>query len=422
MSSSATAKVDAPIETPQQQHRRNDVQGLRAIAVLAVIASHAGLALPGGFAGVDVFFVISGYVITAMLVREIATHGRIRYARFYIRRFKRLTPALALMLTVTMLVAAAVLGPLGIQEEIAQTGLGAVFLVANFVIAVAPGDYTGTNPLIHTWSLSVEEQFYLFFPALLGIAWVGLHRAKARRGAGADNAGNDGTGARRLRPRRAFVAVAAVGAVSFVWAMIGSTGVGLPGPDVLVGGFYSPIGRAWEFAVGALIALAPVPRMLSHRTTATVVGIIGLVALAVSFLVVHNSTPWPGPVTLLPVLGTAAAIMAGSDPKGAANPVTRLLSMRPAVAVGDWSYSLYLWHWPVIVTVVTLWPHSTVAPLAGAFLCAVPALLSYRFVEEPIRHDSGIVGRKLAAAVVLTITPPILTAALLWAGDSQGWW
>ena len=155
--------------------RRRDIQGLRAIAVLVVVAFHAGLPMPGGFVGVDVFFVISGYVIATMLQREWQATGRVDFVRFYVRRFKRLTPALALTVLVTMLVSAFVLSPLGSQQAAGQTALGALFLSANAVIATITGGYFDApaegNPLLNMWSLSVEEQFYLIFPLLLAVAW-----------------------------------------------------------------------------------------------------------------------------------------------------------------------------------------------------------------------------------------------------------
>lgn len=156
--------------------RRPDIQGLRAVAVLMVVAFHAGLPVPGGFVGVDVFFVISGFVITAMLHREWHQTGRIRFGRFYLRRFKRLTPALALVVAVTMVISIVVLSPFGPQQTAAKTAFGAMLLAANFVIARTTGGYfdapAEANPLLNTWSLPVEEQFYLVFPALIAFGWV----------------------------------------------------------------------------------------------------------------------------------------------------------------------------------------------------------------------------------------------------------
>ncbi len=162
--------------------RRLDIQGLRAVAVLFVVVYHAGLPLPGGFVGVDIFFVISGFVITSMLHREWLSSSRINFGRFYWRRFKRLTPALALVVVVTVLLSALLLSPMGPQQNAALTGLGSIALVANFVIASTTSGYfdaaAETNPLLNTWSLSVEEQFYVFFPSFLVFGWY-LARRKA---------------------------------------------------------------------------------------------------------------------------------------------------------------------------------------------------------------------------------------------------
>jgi len=147
------------------------VQGLRAVAVLAVVLFHASDVLPGGFVGVDIFFVISGFVIALSLLGEYRRIGRIRLAKFYVRRFKRLVPALALVVAFTLIASAFVLSPLGPQQTAIFTGVAAVFSVANISIALTTGDYFDApaelNPLLHTWSLSVEEQFYLVFPIAL---------------------------------------------------------------------------------------------------------------------------------------------------------------------------------------------------------------------------------------------------------------
>ena len=163
---------------------RLDIQGMRAVALLMILAFHARLPVPGGFAGVDVFFVISGFVITAMLMREHGRSGRIDLRRFYLRRFRRLTPALALTVSVVLVLAVLLESPFGAQQITAATAVGAMLLVANVVIAGTTGDYFSpaaeSNPLLNVWSLSVEEQFYLVFPAVLILGWLLARRRGAR--------------------------------------------------------------------------------------------------------------------------------------------------------------------------------------------------------------------------------------------------
>lgn len=374
---------------PGADHRRADIQGLRALAVIVVIAFHAGLPVPGGFIGVDVFFVISGFVITAMLMREWASSGRIAFGTFYLRRFRRLTPALALMVGVTIVAAAFLLSPLGPQETAAQTGIGAMLIVANAVIAATTGDYfdaaAETNPLLNTWSLSVEEQFYLIFPALLALGWI-LGRQRGRQ-----------------LPAIAIVAAVAIG--SFALTLIGSASPWL--------GFYSPFTRAWEFAIGALLALAA-PRIKS-MALATAIALVGLVAVLASLWLIDGETPFPGPWTLLPTVGALLLILAGSN---AANPVSRALGWRPIVAVGDTSYSLYLWHWPVIVFAAALWPETPWVLVVAALASLAPAVLSYRYVEQPIRLSRG----HPAILITATLIPPLVLAGGLWWASTNGFW
>ena len=374
---------------PGVDHRRQDIQGLRALAVIVVIAFHAGLPVPGGFVGVDIFFVISGFVITAMLMREWAASGRIAFGSFYLRRFRRLTPALALMVSVTMIGSAFLLSPLGPQETAAQTGIGAMLLAANAVIAATTGGYFDAraeiNPLLNTWSLSVEEQFYLVFPALLALGWV-LARGRGRQ-----------------VPAFAIVTVVAVG--SFALTLLPSASPWL--------GFYSPFTRAWEFAIGALLALAAV--RIRSMALASVIAVVGLAAVVASLWLIDGRTPFPGPWTLLPTVGALLLILAGSH---AANPVSRALGWRPFVAVGDTSYSLYLWHWPVIVFAAVLWPDQPWVLVAAAVVSIVPAVASYRFVEQPIRLSRG----HPAILVVATLIPPLALAGGLWWASANGMW
>ena len=396
-----TTALAAPPEKAQAAHRRRDIQGLRALAVVVVILFHAGLPVPGGFIGVDIFFVISGFVITAMLMREWADTGRLRFGQFYLRRFRRLTPALALMVSVTMIAGFFFLSPLGPQETAAKTGLGAMLIVANFVIASTTGGYfdapAETNPLLNTWSLSVEEQFYLIFPALLALGWVVARRMPR------STVANRQHGAAPTRPLAPFVIVGLVAIVSFALTQVSSSTGWL--------GFYSPFTRAWEFAIGALLALAAV--RLKSVALATVIGLIGLVMTLASLWLITDKTQWPGSWTLLPVFGTLLLILAGSN---AANPVSRAFGLRPFVAVGDASYSLYLWHWPFIVFAALAWPGEEWILVAAALSSCIPAVLSYVFVEQPIRRSR----RHPAILIAATLTPPIALAAALWYSSAQG--
>jgi peptidoglycan/LPS O-acetylase OafA/YrhL len=296
--------------------RRLDIQGLRAVAVLMVVAFHSGLPVPGGFVGVDVFFVISGFVITSMLMREWATTGRIRFGRFYVRRFKRLTPALALMVSVTVAISVLVLSPFGTQQTTAKTGLGAALLSANIVIARTTGGYfdaaAGTNPLLHAWSLSVEEQFYLAFPLALVIGWVLTRRF-------------------RLLKAAPLLIVACIGTASFAIAVVTSLGYAVPSVLRLLTGFYGPVTRAWEFAVGALLALAASRIPVLSKRTGLALALLGAGLLAASLWLITGDTPFPGIATLLPITGTLLLIQVGA---ASDNLVSRALTTRHMVTPG----------------------------------------------------------------------------------------
>jgi len=391
---------------------RRDIQGLRAVAVVAVIVFHLGAPLPGGFVGVDIFFVVSGFVITAMLMRELDRTGRIDLRAFYIRRFKRLTPALALVIGVTVAVSLVLLSPLGPVQNAAATGWGAIFLLANLVIDRTTGGYfdkpAESNPLLHTWSLSVEEQFYLVFPMALALVWR-FSRPQSRRPA-------------------AITVVATLAVVSFIAAVMGSRGVDVSNSAVLSAlnfllGFYSPLTRAFEFAAGALLALslsaASIERLTARTTTAAAWS--GLALLAGSFVAISADSPFPGVITLLPVAATLLLILAGSGATPAPI-VTRLLAGSPAVYVGALSYSLYLWHWPFIVLVGRLVPGSATARTLAAIVSVGAAYASYRWVEQPIRTGRVRPGRPLARLVAATALPPLLLSGIALGVARAGYW
>jgi peptidoglycan/LPS O-acetylase OafA/YrhL len=342
-------------------HRR-DIQGLRAIAVLSVLAFHAGLPLPGGFTGVDVFFVISGFVITAMLVREAADGSRPPdLRRFYLRRLLRLLPALLAVLLVTLPIGSLLLSPFGPQQTAAATAVAALLLSANLQIAAAGLDYfsapAALNPLLHTWSLAIEEQFYLVFPLLLAGSWAA---------------------ARRFRRLTALP----ITVVSLL--LVGSFSLMLLAGEAWPFGFYSPLTRAWEFALGALIALAApqLQRLPTRLLRAAAWPAAG--ALLLANLLITDTVTFPGWWTLLPTGAAAVLIIVGLQPS--ASSVTVLLGSRLLGWIGDRSYALYLWHWPAVVFARLLLPDQPLAPLIATLLAVVPAELSFRLLEQPLRR------------------------------------
>jgi peptidoglycan/LPS O-acetylase OafA/YrhL len=387
------------------ESRRLDIQGLRAVAVILVVAFHAGLPVHGGFMGVDVFLVISGFVIMGMLMRELERTGTVRFRSFYSRRIKRLLPALAL-LTTTVVALSVLLGSssFGTQQTTAKTGLGATFFTANVVIYRETGYFSpdaALNPLLHTWTLSVEEQVYLVFPSLLLASWV--------------------IGRRLLRASRrgAAVMLGLVAVSSFLLCLLLSFGwVSIP----WIGNgerfaFYSAATRIWEFAIGAALALAASHLKLVSRNVSTAAGVAGAVAIAVGAFTTRGGTPYPGVVVLLPVLGAAGIITSGFGSHG----VSRLLATRPMAKIGDLSYSWYLWHWPLIVFGAILWPSSSWVLVPLAALSLVPAWLSTVFLEDPIRRNSAIKGRRVVALALACTFVPTLACLGLAAGAKSSW-
>lgn len=382
--------------------RRADIQGLRALAVFVVVLFHAGLPIPGGFVGVDIFFVISGFVITQMLTREFTSTGGINFRRFFGRRFRRLTPALALVLLVTLVASSLIQSPLGEQKVTAATALGGMALAANAVIFRATGGYfepaADMNPLLHIWSLSVEEQFYVIFPFFLfGILVLARRFSRGRM--------------------LAIVGLSTVTFISASVAMAVSAGWDAPIHPFLTS-YYSPLTRAWEFGVGTLIAVAPALREPRSKKAAFAASIAGFVILAVAMCTINENVPFPGPVTLLPVVGSALLLYSGGY---ADNPSYRLLGSTPFVFVGNVSYSWYLWHWPAIVFASILFDADPLAIAISAFLALLPALASYYWVEQPVREmnkltNSGFL--RLAAAVVV---PAVTLSGVVITASSKGW-
>ena len=349
---------------------RDDIQGLRAIAVLTVIASHANVPfLPGGFVGVDVFFVISGFLISQLLFREVEKSGRLSIPGFYARRARRILPAATLVTVATMVASAVWLSAIDLVEVV-KDALWAVFFAANIHFAAVGTDYFAQeeppSPLQHYWSLSVEEQFYLVWPALLLVLVL-----VARR--------------RSLPRPLVFGVLAGVTLASFAWSVVSTSS------DPLAAYFSTPA-RAWELGLGALTAL--VASAVAARWSGLVRGLVccsGLVLIAIACVAYSDETPFPGWQAALPVVGSALVLLAGAG--GSADERTtqplpiRALGVLPMRAVGDWSYSLYLWHWPVLIIAERKLGHGlgfwrTLLCVAVVFVLSA---LTFRYVEQPFR-------------------------------------
>ncbi|HET9021236.1 MAG TPA: acyltransferase family protein [Ornithinibacter sp.] len=358
---------------------RPDIEGLRAIAILTVLAHHAGLPLRGGFVGVDVFFVISGFLITGLLVAELRSSGTVSWLRFVGRRIRRLLPAAVLVLVVTSLVSYVVVPGLRRRDIGVDIAASAAYVV-NWVFAHREVDYLASDlrpsPLQHYWSLAVEEQFYVIWPLLL-IALALVVRRPSRRVIG--------------------LALGGLVATSFVWSVWFSHTSPRPA-------FFTTTTRVWELGIGALlaVALAGRPRPGAPARGSAALGWGALVVLLGVAVALPEGIEWPSAWALLPTVPTAVLIWVGWQ--GSGHGPVRVLASAPMVWVGALSYSIYLWHWPFIVLGewTADWAGVTLAPwgrVTLALLSVVPAWLSWRFVESPIHHGPWLRDRPRALLV-----------------------
>jgi peptidoglycan/LPS O-acetylase OafA/YrhL len=336
---------------------RADIDGLRAVAVLLVVACHVGIyKCRGGFIGVDVFFVISGYLISSVILSEIAA-SRFSLFSFYERRIRRIVPALIVMLLATSLLAYRYLLPVEL-EDFAKSLVASIFSQSNFYFWSQAGYFdapAALKPLLHTWSLAVEEQFYIFFPLFL-------------------------LAIRRVFPARLRVSIITIAILSFAASVVGA--YKYPSST-----FYLAPTRAWELLLGTILSLKILPEISGalRRNVSTILGATLILFAAIFF---SSSTPFPGFAALAPCLG-AALIIAGGET--GASLVGRVLSSKPAVFVGLISYSLYLWHWPIIVfqkigTVFVSGVSDRVGGLVALAVSFIIATLSWRLVELPFRN------------------------------------
>jgi peptidoglycan/LPS O-acetylase OafA/YrhL len=349
---------------------RRDIQGLRMIAVVAVIMDHL-LGWPaGGFVGVDVFFVISGFLITGLLLREHEKTGGISFSAFYRNRIRRIAPAATLVLLVTVCTAWALFSQ-GRFMSTAVDSLWAFLFAANWHFAAQGTDYFEASgpesPLQHFWSLAVEEQFYFIWPWVMLLIFVTLARYSRQ---GRDQA--------RLIVGL-VLAVAAGG--SFAWAMFETA-------NMPTWAYFSTASRAWELGVGALVAVFASKLAVLSGPMRSVLGYGGLAGVIASLFVVSDAVSFPAPWAALPVLSTAAVIVAGTG--GPPSPI-KFLTNPVAGYIGKISYSLYLWHFPVIVFYTTVIGDSMLDIVGCTVVFTLAAIYSFHLVEDPIRRSNWLV-------------------------------
>lgn len=373
-----TATAKAPLGAGMPPNYRPEIDGLRALAVLPVIGFHAGLpGFAGGFVGVDVFFVISGYLITSIIL---AAHlnGQFSFSLFYERRARRILPALFTVLFASLPAAWLLLTPRGFEEFASSLRATAVF-TSNLHFQGESGYFATAaelQPLLHTWSLAIEEQFYLLFPLLLAVAW-----------------------------RYARACLGPLLLAGILASLVLAEALNGPRPEVA---FFSLATRAWELLVGAWLAhrAALQPLRVDPRQAAPL-SLLGLALIGGAIALFDHGSPHPGVLTLIPVAGTALVILYG----GAPGATRRLLRLPALVGVGLISYSLYLWHQPLFAF-ARAWAVSDPGPALYLLLIALAfalATLTWRFVETPCRDRQRISARRLwqaagaATAVVVAI-------------------
>ncbi len=388
--------------------RRADIQGLRGVAVLLVVAFHVHRTLTGGYIGVDVFFVISGFVITGYLRGQVRRTGVVDIREFFARRVRRLLPLLSLTLTGTAALGVLLLSPLGASATTSKTAIAAALINANTFLSRQSADYFAlppdANALLHTWSLSVEEQFYLLLPVALIVGIAARRRVRA------------------LATTTAAAGVALLGLLSFALYAAHMSGrmeaavtrLGFSSTEAL--GFYGAPTRAWEFLAGAFLALSAHHVRRIPGAVRDALGLVGLAGVVVCAAWFDDAASRSMYAMALPVVGSMAILAAGVDRDGI---VPSILAVRPAVVIGDVSYGWYLFHWPLIVFAAansaSIWP---VAAAAAASLGL--ALAAKGTIEDRFRSRARWHGRRLLKLVAVCVAVPVLVG-LACLGVDRAW-
>ena len=383
---------------PDDRRFRPDVEGLRAVAVLLVVLYHADVPrLTGGFVGVDVFFVISGFVITGLLLRERQRTGRTSILNFYARRLRRILPAATLVILAAVVASYLLLGFVS-GDAVANDGRWAAVFLSNFHFEEVGTNYFTAklppSPLQNFWSLSVEEQFYFVYPTLFLL----IARVKGR-----------------LSQQTKMMIVLVLVIVVSYWFSVTQTAA------QPTAAYFSPFTRAWELALGALVAVGtPWIKNLAALGAAALTW-VGLAAIAMAAFAFTAQTPYPGSLVAIPVVGAALVIAGGvATPRLGAE---RLLGLGPFQWFGKRSYSLYLWHWPILIIAAEHAAKSTL-PLADNLLLLLLAIVismaSYRLVENPIRHWKLPSGTTVAAGIIAVVSTVVVLSLVISLESTQG--
>jgi len=373
---SLRANEEQQSRRPEQSYFRPDIEGLRAVAVTAVVLFHAAVpGIGGGYVGVDVFFVISGFLITGLLWREVSSTGSVRLRSFYGARARRLLPASAIVGVITMIASILLLPPLRVPTVL-YDGIASALYVGNYWFVIDNINYFSDlltpSPFLHYWSLGVEEQFYLVWaPLMLGTAWL-IRRFR-----------RDRTRAIASSRRPYLIVLSLVAVVSFALSLVITYVV----PALA---FFSLATRAWQLAVGGLVALTAIHWQRLSPRIAAIAGWAGLGMIVIASLWFTSTTPFPGTAALLPTLG--AVLIIGAGCAAPSQGCGQFLSTAPMRGVGRISYSWYLWHWPVLVLAPALLGHSLglAERIIAALLAAGLAWLTLRYLENPLRFAPKI--------------------------------
>ena len=379
---------------------RKDIQGLRGISVLLVVLYHTNTLFTGGFVGVDVFFVISGYVIMTSLLREYQNNSSISLTDFISRRINRLLPASTAVVIFTLIASVFIFSPFSEQAQIARTSLSSTFFSANLYF-ILQNSYSAliNNPFRHMWSLGVEEQFYVFLIISITLIFRFSRNKKSI-------------------PNRIFGFVIATCLISFLANLIFSAGIRvLPLPTRIA--FFSPLTRIWELQIGVIAAIISTRYLqrLKQSMTAELFAICGIALILLSAFKLNSFTAFPGVYALGPTLGALCIVLFAQHTRY----VSQLLSTKPLTYLGDISYSWYLWYWPVIVFCQILAPGNKFLLVLTGLLSVIPASFSFHFIENRFRNQQRQTAIFPFRTLSISIVSQTVVACLVIVGASTAY-